>query len=88
MSRCKYCHQDGLYFAEHGDPDGYVVLACNCPAGARWRTPQQLQAFASRLQPAPLWLGRLEDFFTAAELAKLRTVTRDHVMVDGKEQVG
>lgn len=88
MSRCDLCHRDGLYFVAHERPDGYVVLACNCPRGARWRMKHQLRAFAARLEPEPLWIGRLEEFFTEAELQKLTTVTKDHAVKDGKEQVG
>jgi hypothetical protein len=88
MSRCKVCHHDGLYFVEHADPDGYVVLACNCPRGGMWETPQQLKAFAARLEPPPLWYGRLEEFFTAQEIQALKTVEREHAIHDGKEHVG
>lgn len=87
MSRCSVCHHDGLYFAHHADPDGYVVLACTCPRGERWRTPQQLKAFAAHLEPAPLWYGRLEEFFTAQEIATLRPVAHEHAIRDGKEYV-
>jgi hypothetical protein len=88
MSRCRFCRSDGLYFAEHGDPDGYVVLACTCPAGARWRTKQQLKAYVAKLDPPPLWFGRLEEFFTAKELEKVSTVTRTHPVTNGREQIG
>jgi len=88
MSRCRVCHQDGLYFVEHSDPDGYVVLACTCSAGARWRTKQQLKAFAARLEPTPLWFGRLEEFFTPKELEQLKPQEREHAVVDGREVVG
>ncbi len=87
MSRCSVCHQDGLYFAEHADPDGYVVLACQCKHGGRWRTKMQLRAFAATLDPAPLWVGRIEEFFTEAELKALKPVEREHQIADGKEIV-
>lgn len=87
MSLCRVCHQDGLYFVQHEDPDGYVVLACQCPLGQRWRVKHQLRAYAARLEPAPLWVGRLEEFFTAAEIAKLRPVEREHQRVEGKERI-
>lgn len=87
MSRCSVCHQDGLYFAQHADPDGYVVLACNCSRGDRWRVKHQLRAFAATLDPAPIWVGRIEEFFTEAELRELVTVTREHQRKDGKECV-
>lgn len=85
MSRCEICHQDGLYFVQHDDPDGYVVLACTCPRGQRWRTPQQLKAFAARLEPRPLWYGRLEEFFTEAQVKGLKPIAREHTCKDGKE---
>jgi hypothetical protein len=87
MSRCSFCRGDGLYFAAHGNPDGYVVLACTCPAGARWRVKHQLKAFAARLDPPPLKIGRLEEFFTPHELQALTTVTREHTVKNGREQV-
>jgi len=88
MSRCEICHQDGLYFAEHVDPDGYVVLACQCQLGGRWRVKHQLRAFASRLEPQPIWVGRIEEFFTEAELKTLKPVEREHQIKGSREQVG
>jgi hypothetical protein len=32
-----------------------------------------------------VWIGRIEEFFMAAELGKLRTVTKEHPVKDGKE---
>ena len=87
MSRCDICHQDGLYFVEHSDPDGYVVLACNCVVGARWRTKHQLRALTARMDPKPVWIGRLEEFFTAAEIKTLKPIEREHAVVNGREQV-
>jgi hypothetical protein len=87
MSRCEICRRDGLYFVEHADPDGYVVLACICPKGAEWRTKDQLRAFAASLEPSPLWFGRLEEFFTATEIATLKTVTREHAITNRREQI-
>ena len=85
MSRCEICHRDGLLFVEHADPDGYVVLACKCPLGARWETKHQLRAFCARLNPPPLWFGRIDDFFTPAELKATTAVEREHQVVDGIE---
>ena len=83
MSRCDICHADGLYFAQHADPDGYVVLACQCNRGGRWRVKHQLRAFAAKLEPKPIWFGRLEEFFTADEIAKLQPREREH-RIDGQ----
>jgi len=88
MNRCEICRQTGLYFVgldEPGDP--YVVLACRCPAGQRYRTKWQLRATTAHMDPAPVWVGRLEEFFTAAELKQLRPVERTHAVVNGREQV-
>ena len=87
ISHCEICHEDGLYFVAHADPDGYVVLACMCPLGQRWRVKWQLRAFASRLVPAPIWCGRLEEFFSATEIASLRAHPRTHTVQGGREQV-
>jgi len=87
MSRCSVCHEDGLYFVAHSDPDGYVVLACTCVRGKAWRLPSQLKALAATLDPAPLWFGRLEEFFTPAEMAALQPRARAHAIVHGREQV-
>jgi hypothetical protein len=87
MSRCEICHRDGLLFVKGLDLDGYVVLACTCPLGAQWRVPWQLRAYVNRLEPAPLWYGRLEEFFSAKEIATLQPKEKINPVRDGREQV-
>ena len=82
MSRCDLCHRDGLLFVRGTDVEGYVVLACQCPLGSRWRVKYQLRAFAAQLTPAPLWFGRLEEWFTPAEVQTLQPVEGWHPSVE------
>ena len=87
MSRCRLCHRDGLLFIRCLDLAGYVVAVCTCPLGARWRVKWQLRAFAARLDPAPLAIGRLEEWFTDAELATFQPKETEHAIRDGRECV-
>lgn len=74
---CKWCRGDGLIFVydrfDDGIASGYHLAACSCPKGQWWRTKHQLKAKAATLDPKPLSIGRLEEYFSAAELKTLTT---------------
>lgn len=65
-------------FVRDLDSEGYVLCVCNCPLGEWWKKKWQLKAFVATLNPAPLAVGRLEEFFTPAEVAKLEIVEGWH----------
>lgn len=73
MSRCKHCRGSGLVFIRYTTEPNYDLAACTCQAGQRWRAKFQLRAQAALLVPPPTRIGRLEEFFTEAELATLAT---------------
>lgn len=73
MSRCRHCRNDGLVFIRYRESPGYDLAACVCERGQWWRTKHQLRAKAAMLQPPPTTIGRLEEFFTEAELRVLVT---------------
>lgn len=87
MSGCRFCHRDGLVFIRCLDIDGYVVAACLCPLGSRWQVKWQLRAFAAKLEPAPLDIGRLDQWFSDAELQTFKMTERAHAVTDGREYV-
>lgn len=74
MRRCRFCRGDGLVFIRYRESEGYDVASCMCDQGKWWRTPMQLRAFAATQNPKPEQYGRLEEFFTEAELRVLQTV--------------
>lgn len=73
MSRCNWCHRDGLVFIRYRESAGYDVAACTCLRGVQWRHAWQLRAWAALQDPKPEQIGRLEEFFTAEELQTLTT---------------
>ena len=87
MSRCDLCQRDGVVFVRGLDVDGYIVCACTCASGQRYRVKHQLRALVGRLEPAPLWFGRIEEFFDATELATFRTWPSMHPLDAGRELV-
>ena len=75
MSRCKRCRNLGLIRIQYQQEDGYDVAACVCQWGQWYRTKGMLRAWADQQTPPPVHIGRLEEFFTEAELkAKVRAV--------------
>ena len=81
MNRCNWCRGQGLVFIrdryDDGIAPGYIVASCTCPQGQKYRVKWQLRAWASRQDPKPDQIGRLEEFFTQAELNTLVTVIGD-----------
>lgn len=81
MSRCNWCRGDGLVFIrdvfDDGLAPGYCVASCTCGHGQKYRVKWQLRAWASQQNPKPEHIGRLEEFFTQAELNTLTTVIDD-----------
>lgn len=73
MSLCRLCRGDGLVFIRYTADSGYGLAACTCEKGQWWRTKHQLRAKAASLSPPPVEFGRLEEFYTEAELRVLTT---------------
>lgn len=78
MSRCNYCRNDGLVFIRYQESPGYDLAACLCDKGQWYRQKYQLKAKAATLQPKPQQIGRLEEFYTEAELRVLVTKHEFH----------
>lgn len=75
MSRCSkhWCHGDGLIFIRYQQSEGYDVAVCPCELGKYWKVKWQLKAWVAKQDPGPEYFGRLEEFFTEAELKTLTT---------------
>lgn len=88
MNPCNYCYRDGLLFIRDLDSgNDYLVLACTCALGQKWRVKWQLRAFVANLLPPPVAFGRLEDYFTPEELATFQPWTRRHMRDEGGREV-
>lgn len=84
-NRCNVCRRDGLLFVRDLDDGGYVVCVCSCVRGKWWKTKGQLRAYIATLEPQPEAFGRIEEFFTAAEIANMKPHEREHTLREGKE---
>ncbi len=71
MSACGICGGAGILLVCYRESRDYDAAACVCPAGRRWRTPWQLQAWASRQTPPPSRVCRLEEIYTDNAIAEL-----------------
>jgi hypothetical protein len=65
-------------FIRYTQAPGYSLAACNCDKGKWWRTKRQLEARAATLTPKPVDYGRLEEYYTDAELRVLVTKYEVH----------
>lgn len=69
MNRCNWCGGHGLVKICYRDGSAYDLAACQCKAGQWWRQAGMMRAWVEQHQATPEQIGRLEEFFTEAELA-------------------
>ena len=69
MSHCERCAGHGLVKICYHDSDGFDVATCLCGAGRFWQQKGLLRAWVEQHKLAGVEIGRLEEFFTEAELA-------------------
>ena len=70
---CPLCDGRGIVLICYRESEDYDAAACTCPKGQRWRTTDQLTAWAALQTPKPVRIGGLEDFYSAPGLEQLRT---------------
>ena len=71
---CGICGNKGIVLICYNETQDYDAAACTCRKGQYWRMPKQLKAWAASQKPQPVRIGRLEEFYTEAAIAKLSTV--------------
>lgn len=68
MTSCKLCRGFGLIRVQYRSGDPTDLAVCSCRAGRRWPRMSTVRAWAAREGFTVNQVGRLEDFFTPAEL--------------------